>query len=129
VISDDGGRLAVEAPGADGIFVAVAHSGDIAVGIAARGRAPGIAVVPIEARPDADIAVRFAPKEQGFLDQEGGLLEWQARLWAAKLAAAQAEGAPDATRLRIESVEGRRVRVSGRMVETRADEQRVVAWA
>jgi acyl transferase domain-containing protein/phosphopantetheinyl transferase (holo-ACP synthase) len=80
--------------------ISIAHCDGIAVALAAVGaaRRVGIAVTAINDRPESFLDTAFSPEERSRLDgwQGARRVEWLARFWSAKEAAAKAGGAGSA---------------------------------
>jgi len=125
---------------ASDLAVSIAHKRGIAVALLGRdGRAPGIDVERVEPRDAAFERTAFADEERALLDTlapvgaSGAELrhEWIARFWAAKEALSKARGtglggAPG--RFPIERVDGERIVVDGRSVDTLREDEWVLAW-
>jgi phosphopantetheinyl transferase len=105
--------------------VSVAHKEDIAVAIVGTTDV-GIDIERIEPRTEAFVAVAFTPAERALAMDDA----WIARLWAAKEAVAKARGTgiTDPKRFEVRSIDGERVIIDDRIVETRRDGEHVIAW-
>lgn len=128
--ADAAGRPVARGPYARDLRVSLAHKGPLAVAIAAEGTDPGIDVEKIEPRGDGFVELTLAPSERALLP-EGARDEWLTRFWAAKEAAGKARGtglSGNPKSVVIEGVEGERVRIGDRVVETRRRGEHVIAW-
>jgi phosphopantetheine--protein transferase-like protein len=144
IVDEPSGRPTVVTKRASDLAVSIAHKRGIAVALLGRdGRAPGIDVERVEPRDAAFERTAFADEERALLDAvsagdpRGSELrqEWIARFWAAKEALSKARGtglftglggAP--TRYPIERVDGERIVVDGRSVDTLREGEWVLAW-
>ncbi|MFO1398994.1 MAG: beta-ketoacyl synthase N-terminal-like domain-containing protein [Burkholderiales bacterium] len=128
--SDAAGRPVARGPYARDLRVSLAHKGALAVAIAAEGRDPGIDIEKVEARGEGFASLVLGDAERALLPAVAQD-EWLTRLWAAKEAAGKAQGtglAGHPRRVAIEAIDGERVRVAGRWVETRRRGEHVIAW-
>jgi phosphopantetheinyl transferase len=110
--------------------VSIAHSDKIAVALATEGTDPGIDVERVEPRTEAFAALSFSAEELSLLpgvDRD----EWLTRFWCAKEAVGKARGtglAGSPRTLRIMSLEGERLLVEDKWVESMLIGDYVVAW-
>lgn len=128
--ADAAGRPVVRGPFEDDVRVSIAHCEGTACALAAEGADPGIDVEKIEPRGDAFAALAFDASE---LERVPAAArdEWITRMWAAKEAAGKARGTGLEGRpkeLTITNVEGERIMVDGRWVETTRMGDFIVAW-
>ncbi len=128
--ADPAGRPVVHGPFGAAVRVSLAHCEGIACALAAEGADPGIDVERIAPRGDAFAALAFAADELARVPA-AARDEWITRMWAAKEAAGKARGTGLGGRpkdLRITNVEGERIMVDGRWVETTRMGDFIVAW-
>jgi phosphopantetheine--protein transferase-like protein len=138
IVDEPSGRPNVVSARATDLAVSIAHKRGIAVALLGRGRgcAPGVDVERVEPRDAGFERTAFGEAERALLERiaAGGSdarLEWIARFWAAKEALAKARGsglggAPG--RFPIERVDGERLVVDGRPVDTLREGEWVFAW-
>ncbi len=128
--NDPSGRPTASSRLAEDIRVSIAHKDGVAVALAAIGRDPGIDLETIEPRDDGFVRLSFAPEELELLP-DGDRDEWLTRLWAAKEAAAKAEGTGIQglpREITASAVDGERFDIGGHPIETRRLGDRIVAW-
>ncbi|MBK9117244.1 MAG: polyketide synthase dehydratase domain-containing protein [Betaproteobacteria bacterium] len=128
--ADEAGRPLVRGPFAGDVRVSIAHCEGMACALAAEGTDPGIDVEKIESRGDAFAALAFAASELARVPADARD-EWITRMWAAKEAAGKARGTGLEGRpkeLAITNVEGERIMIDGRWVETTRMGDFIVAW-
>jgi phosphopantetheinyl transferase len=137
VRSDDEGRPLVSSRFGEDVRVSIAHKDGLAVSVAAIGEDPGVDIEAIAPRRADFEAVAFSPSELDLLpegDRDEWLTrrdEWLTRLWAAKEAAAKARGTGFARLPRdyaATAVDGERISVLNRLVETRRRGDTIIAW-
>ena len=137
--NDDEGRPRVQGVGGlaeRDLRLSIAHTGDLAVAVAAEGVDVGIDVELIESRPEGFDEHAFDASERRMLEQiaEGSdsrLDEWRTRLWCAKEAAAKARGTGlggTPRRVVVQQRDGDRLRVDDRWVTTQRRGSHIVAW-
>jgi phosphopantetheinyl transferase len=130
ISSDAQGRPSVSGPFSEDVRVSIAHSDKIAVALATEGTDPGIDVERVEPRTEAFAALSFSAEELSLLpgvDRD----EWLTRFWCAKEAVGKARGtglAGSPRTLRIMSLEGERLLVEDKWVESMLIGDYVVAW-
>ena len=130
VLSDHAGRPVLRGPFPESLQVSIAHSGDVAVALAAEARCPGIDIERIQPRPEGFDAAAFTARERGMIAGEAHD-EWVTRFFSAKEAVAKARGEGlrgNPRRFEISDVEGEQVMVDGTPVETRRDGDYIVSW-
>ena len=122
VTNEPSGRPVIDG----GEHVSVAHKDDIAVAIVADHEV-GIDIERIEPRTEAFAAIAYTTAERALGDAGD---EWLTRLWAAKEAAAKAlgTGLTDPKRFEVVAREGDRLRIGEREIETRRDDDHIIAW-
>jgi phosphopantetheinyl transferase len=120
------GRPVVNVPG---LTVSVAHKADRAVALVGEGRAGGIELERIEPRPEGFAGVAFTPAELA-LGAGRDADAWQTRLWTAKeaLGKARGTGVTAPRRLDVTAVDGDRLVIDGKPIETRREGDHIVAW-
>lgn len=128
--AEESGRPTVAGPFEEDVRVSLAHTAGMAVAIAALGIDPGIDVEKIEPRSDGFASLAFLDEELALLPA-GDRDEWQTRLWCAKEAVGKArgtglDGAP--LKLRLTRVDGERLLVEDRWVQTRRIDDFALAW-
>ncbi|MFO1314001.1 MAG: beta-ketoacyl synthase N-terminal-like domain-containing protein [Burkholderiales bacterium] len=128
--ADADGRPIVRGTFADDLRVSIAHCEGMACALVAEGADPGIDVEKIAPRGDAFAALAFTADELARIPVDARD-EWITRMWAAKEAVGKARGTGLAGRpkeLQITNVEGERIMVDGRWVETARMGDFIVAW-
>jgi acyl transferase domain-containing protein len=134
VTNDDQGRPVVQVEGQEDLRVSLAHSGGAAVALATRGQRVGVDMEPVTQRDAGFESTAFTASERDLLPGEVGSMEradWVARLWTAKEARGKwlgtgLAGGPRA--LLAEKLDGERVRVDGRWIETLRTGDWIIAW-
>jgi phosphopantetheinyl transferase len=130
IAADAAGRPRVAGAWAGDLRVSIAHKDGIACAIVADGRDPGIDIEKIESRGEGFAGMAFGPDEMLRLppaDRD----EWTTRLWAAKEAAGKANGtglAGNPKGLTLAALDGERMLIDGRWIETRRDGDYIIAW-
>jgi phosphopantetheinyl transferase len=128
------GRPLVSAPGGADLRVSIAHTPYVGVGVVAEGEEVGIDVERVEPRSERFAAAAFLPEELEVLLEgrdPAAHDEWLARGWAAKEAAAKADGTGLAGRPKefvVRAMEQDVLTVNDRRLRTAALAEHVVAW-
>lgn len=127
---DGNGRPIVAGPFKEDLRVSLAHKEGVAVALVAEGRDVGIDVERVEARGEDFAAFAFSEGERALIpaDERDS---WVARMWTAKEAVAKAQGTGlggDPRRFPVHDLDGERLLVDGRWVETRIDGGLAVGW-
>ncbi|MFN7972740.1 MAG: beta-ketoacyl synthase N-terminal-like domain-containing protein [Acidobacteriota bacterium] len=133
---DDRGRPRVEGFSHRDLRVSLAHTGDVAVAMAAEGHEVGIDIERVEDRPGGFDELAFDPREREMIETlaEGDrerLNEWRTRVWCAKEALAKARGTGlhgTPARLVVERRAGEGFWIDGTWVQTRREGAYVVAF-
>jgi phosphopantetheinyl transferase len=111
--------------------ISIAHKGEVAVALAALGRAVGVDVERIEPRPASFDSAAFVATELALILPADDGDEWRTRLWAAKEAAGKLLGdglGGTPHNRRITDRTGERLLCEGHWVETRRRGEHVIAW-
>jgi phosphopantetheinyl transferase len=130
ITSDASGRPVVTTPTGRDIRVSIAHKNNVAVAIAAEGRTPGIDIERIEERTDAFTKLAFHAEEVALLPPDDRAA-WLTRLWCAKEAYGKSTGAGlsgNPKSLTVLAIDGERLRVEDRWVDTTVWGEHIVAW-
>jgi acyl transferase domain-containing protein len=130
ITSEASGRPIVHFGAGRDVRVSIAHKEDIAVAIAREGKDVGIDVERIEPRSDAFAEISFTKEELRLVEGEPRDVAWT-RLWAAKEAAAKAQGTGLEGQLRrfpIRDRAGERLLVGDVWIETKRHGDFIISW-
>jgi phosphopantetheinyl transferase len=128
--SEASGRPIVHFGAGRDLRVSIAHKEEIAVAIAREGKDVGIDVERIEPRTDAFGEISFTKEELRLVEGEPRDEAWT-RLWAAKEAAAKAQGTGLEGQLRrfpIRDRAGERLLVGDLWIETKRHGDYIISW-
>jgi len=127
---DAAGRPTARGPYREDLRVSLAHKEGVAVALVGEGHDVGIDVERIEARGDDFVSLALTDGERALIP-EVARDAWLARMWTAKEAVAKAKGTGlggDPRRFPVVEIDGQRLLVDGRWVETRVDGVFAVGW-
>jgi phosphopantetheinyl transferase len=130
VRSDGDGRPLVSGLVDGKIRVSIAHKNGVAVALAAVDGEPGVDIEEIASREEGFERLAFSPAELELLPS-GDRDEWLTRLWTAKEAAAKASGTGFAgfpRDLLATAIDGERIIIENRLIETRRRGATIIAW-
>lgn len=134
VTNDNQGRPEVQVDGEQDLRISLAHSSGAAVALATRGEKVGVDLEPVTERDEGFEHTAFTASERNLLLGPVGSMEraaWVARLWTAKEARGKwlgtgLVGGP--RQLPVQEVDGERVMVDGRWIETLRTGDWIIAW-
>ncbi len=134
VTNDNQGRPEVQVDGEQDLRISLAHSGGAAVALATCGEKVGVDLEPVTERDEGFESTAFTASERSLLTGAVGSLEraaWVARLWTAKEALGKwlgtgLVGGP--RQLLAQELDGERVLVAGRWIETLRTGDWIIAW-